>query len=83
MFFRKSLDMPTAEQALKGRSEPLATAETHFVNGRPLKGPDPEGVPLAQFGMGCFWGVERMFWGQPGVWVTAVGYAGGVTPNPT
>ena len=55
----------------------------HFVNGRPLKGPHPEGLEQAMFGMGCFWGVERMFWKLPGVWVTAAGYAGGETPNPT
>ena len=84
MFFaRKTPDLPTADTALPGRDQPLRTAETHFVNGRPLKGPYPEGSQLAQFAMGCFWGVERIFWKVPGVWVTAVGYAGGVTPNPT
>jgi peptide-methionine (S)-S-oxide reductase len=83
MLFQKKLDLPTADEALPGRSEPLRTAETHFVHGRPLKGPYPEGMQLAQFGMGCFWGVERIFWKAPGVWVTAVGYAGGFTPNPT
>ena len=83
MLFQKKLDLPTADEALPGRPEPLRTAETHFVNGRPLKGPYPEGMQLAQFGMGCFWGVERIFWNAPGVWVTAVGYAGGITPNPT
>jgi len=84
MFFaQKSLELPTADTALPGRAEPLRTAETHHVNGRPLKGPYPEGMELAVFGMGCFWGVERIFWNAPGVWVTAVGYAGGVTPNPT
>ena len=83
MLFQKKLDLPTADEALPGRAEPLRTAETHFVNGRPLKGPYPEGMQLAQFGMGCFWGVERIFWNAPGVWVTAVGYAGGITPNPT
>jgi len=83
MFFRKSLEMPTRESALPGRDQPIRTAERHFVNGRPLKGPYPEGAQLAQFAMGCFWGVERMFWQVPGVWVTAAGYAGGVTPNPT
>jgi peptide-methionine (S)-S-oxide reductase len=75
--------LPTAAQALPGRAQPIATAERHFVNGRPLKGPYPEGLELAQLGMGCFWGVERLFWSVPGVWVTAVGYAGGITPNPT
>ncbi len=75
--------MPTAETALPGRAEPIPTAETHFVNDRPLKGPYPEGTERAMFAMGCFWGVERMFWTRPGVWVTAVGYAAGFTPNPT
>jgi peptide-methionine (S)-S-oxide reductase len=83
MFFRKSLEMPTPATALPGRDQPLRTAERHFVNGRPLKGPYPEGMELAQFAMGCFWGVERMFWQVPGVWVTAVGYVAGFTPNPT
>ncbi|MGF1501158.1 MAG: peptide-methionine (S)-S-oxide reductase MsrA [Paracoccaceae bacterium] len=75
--------MPTAADALPGRPAPIATAETHFVNGRPLKGPYPEGHRTAIFAMGCFWGVERMFWSVPGVWVTAVGYVAGHTPNPT
>ena len=83
MFFRKSPDMPTAATALPGRSDPIPTADRHFVNGHPLKGPYPEGMELAQFAMGCFWGVERIFWQIPGVWVTAVGYVGGMTPNPT
>jgi peptide-methionine (S)-S-oxide reductase len=84
MFYsRKSLEMPTPETALKGRPDPIPTAETHFVNGRPLKGPYPEGLQTAQFAMGCFWGVERIFWQVPGVWVTAVGYVAGITPNPT
>jgi peptide-methionine (S)-S-oxide reductase len=80
--FLKKADMPAAGAALPGRDEPIATAETHFVNGRPLKGPHPDGVAQAMFGMGCFWGVERMFWKLPGVWVTAAGFAGGSTPNP-
>ncbi len=75
--------MPTAETALPGRAEPLPTDELHFVSGHPLKGPYPEGFETAVFGMGCFWGVERIFWQLPGVWVTAVGYSGGITPNPT
>jgi peptide-methionine (S)-S-oxide reductase len=83
LFARKSLELPTAETALKGRPDPIPTARAHFVNGHALKGPYPEGLELAQFGMGCFWGVERIFWKLPGVWVTAVGYAGGITPNPT
>jgi peptide-methionine (S)-S-oxide reductase len=79
----KSSELPAAGQALPGRPDPIPTAETHFVNGRPLKGPYPEGTDRAVFGMGCFWGVERMFWKLPGVWVTAAGYAGGETANPT
>jgi len=84
MFFtRKSTEMVTAEKALPGRSEPLPTAETHFLSGLPLKSPVPAGMAEAMFGMGCFWGVERKFWQTPGVWLTMVGYAGGFTPNPT
>jgi peptide-methionine (S)-S-oxide reductase len=83
LFGKKSLEIPTAATALPGRADPIPTERNHFVNGRPLKGPYPEGTKLAMFGMGCFWGVERVFWQLPGVWVTAVGYAGGVTPNPT
>ena len=79
--FMKKATMPTPETALEGREFALPTAETHFVNNRPLQGPYPEGAQMAMFGMGCFWGVERMFWTRPGVWVTAVGYAGGLTPN--
>ncbi|MGH7023767.1 MAG: peptide-methionine (S)-S-oxide reductase MsrA [Caulobacteraceae bacterium] len=70
-------------ETLKGRPEPIPTAETSFVNGRPLEGPYPDGLELAHFAMGCFWGVERKFWRTDGVWVTAVGYMGGATPNPT
>ena len=81
--FAKPLDLPTAETALPGRADPIRTDEVHYVNGRPLKGPYPEGFETAVFGMGCFWGVERVFWKLPGVWVTAAGYAGGITPNPT
>lgn len=83
MLFQKSHEMPTADTALPGRSEPVRTDEVHYVNGRPLKGPHPEGFETAIFGMGCFWGVERVFWQLPGVWVTAAGYSGGLTPNPT
>ncbi|HVZ13012.1 MAG TPA: peptide-methionine (S)-S-oxide reductase MsrA [Bauldia sp.] len=75
--------MPTAETALRGRPEAIPTAETHFVNHRPLKGPYPDGIETALFGLGCFWGAEKAFWKMPGVYVTAVGYAGGYTPNPT
>ena len=83
MLFQKKLDLPTADEALPGRAQAIPTAGSHFVNGRPLKGPYPEGMRHALFGMGCFWGVERIFWQAPGVWVTAAGYAGGMTPNPT
>ena len=81
--FRKSLEIPSAAEALPGRPIPIPTAERHFVNGRPLKGPYPEGLETVVFGLGCFWGAERAFWTRDGVWVTAVGYAGGSTPNPT
>jgi len=82
--FRKSLTLPQAGEALPGRAAPIATAEAHFVNGHALKPPFPAGIETAVFGLGCFWGAERKFWqlGQ-GIWVTAVGYAGGQTPNPT
>jgi len=83
LFAKKTLDLPTRETALPGRANPLPTAQLHFVNGHPLKGPYPEGLETAQFAMGCFWGVERKFWQVPGVWVTAVGYVNGITPNPT
>ena len=81
--FRKSRDIPSAAEALPGRPTPIATAERHFVNGRPLKGPYPEGMETVVFGLGCFWGAERALWTREGVWVTAAGYAGGATPNPT
>ena len=80
---RKSTEMPNEGDALPGRAEAIPTAEQHFVNDRPLKGEIPDGMEEAIFGMGCFWGVERMFWKVPGVWTTMVGYAGGYTPNPT
>ena len=77
------MKLPTAESALPGRDTELPTAETHFVNGRPIKGDGPEGAQEVFLGMGCFWGVERLFWEKQGVWVTAVGYQAGTTPNPT
>jgi peptide-methionine (S)-S-oxide reductase len=83
MFLKKATALPTADEALPGRPNAIPTAETHFVNGHPLKGPYPEGMETAVFAMGCFWGVERMFWKLPGVWVTAAGYVNGVTRNPT
>ena len=83
MFFNKPLDLPTAAEALPGRAQPIPTAATHFVNGRALQGPYPEGLEVAEFAMGCFWGVESIFWKLDGVYVTAVGYSGGSTPNPT
>src|SRR5688572_32110989 len=79
----RKMSLPKAGEALPGRGKPIATAETHFVNGRKLKGPYPEGLETALFGLGCFWGAERVFWQAPGVYVTAAGYTGGVTPNPT
>jgi len=82
-FKRKPLSIPTADEALPGRPGALPTAETHFVTGALLKGPYPAGAEKALFGLGCFWGAERKFWEMPGVIVTAVGYAGGPTPNPT
>lgn len=83
IFGRKTLDMPDAASALPGRDEPIPTASTHFVNGRALKHEVPAGMQQAMFGMGCFWGVERVFWKAEGVWLTAAGYAAGSTPNPT
>jgi len=84
LLFSKTAEMPSPETALKGRAEPIATATNHYLNGRPLKGPYPKGFETAMFGLGCFWGAERMFWQRvEGAWVTAVGYAGGFTPNPT
>lgn len=79
----KTLEMPSADTALPGRAAPIPTAQTHFVNGHALKGPYPEGLETAIVAMGCFWGVERVFWKVPGVYVTAAGYAAGITPNPT
>jgi peptide-methionine (S)-S-oxide reductase len=75
--------IPTAEQCLPGRAIKMPVPKEHHVNGHSLEGPYPEGLELAQFGLGCFWGAERIFWQAPGVWTTAVGYSGGHTPNPT
>ena len=75
--------MPKAGEALPGRAAAMPVDNHHFVNGRPIKGPFPEGLETAVFGLGCFWGAERKFWQQDGVWTTAVGYQGGTTPNPT
>ena len=71
------------EQALPGRSDPVAVADRHYVNGNSMEGPFPEGMEMAMFAMGCFWGAERRFWELAGVWTTAVGYAAGYTPNPS
>src|SRR4029079_16591959 len=79
----KKLRMPRPEEALPGRSTAMRIGEKHFVNGHRIVPPFPEGTQRAMFGMGCFWGAERKLWQTPGVWVTAVGYAGGLTPNPT
>ena len=79
---RKKHAMPSPDSALPGRPEAMSVPDSHFVNGNPLQGPFPENLKLAMFGMGCFWGVERMFWQLPGVYSTAAGYAGGFTPNP-
>ncbi len=83
MFRHKSVQMPTPGQALPGRDTPMPVPERHFVNGNPLQPPFPAGLQQALFGMGCFWGAERLFWQRAGVFTTAVGYAGGHTPNPT
>jgi peptide-methionine (S)-S-oxide reductase len=83
-FLRRKERPSSSAEALPGRSEPIATAKSHFVNGHPLKGPYPPGIETAIFAMGCFWGAERKFWeAGDGVYVTAAGYAGGFTPNPT
>ncbi|MEO8651765.1 MAG: peptide-methionine (S)-S-oxide reductase MsrA [Hyphomicrobiaceae bacterium] len=83
-FFRKKSEMIAPAKALRGRADAIPTARTHFLNGRGLKGPYPDGIQRAVFGMGCFWGAERKFWElDDGIWITAVGYAAGFTPNPT
>lgn len=88
MFFlsnmlNNKLKLPSDGEALPGRDTPMPTAKKHFVSKRDLKAPWPEGMEVAYFGMGCFWGAERLFWQMDGVWITAVGYQGGSTPNPT
>ena len=79
----KKVELPRKEAALPGRVEPIPVTNRHYVTGRPLQPPFAEGIELALFGLGCFWGAERKFWQTPGVYSTAVGYAGGYTPNPT
>jgi peptide-methionine (S)-S-oxide reductase len=81
--FGKKLAIPTPQEALPGRSQPMPVPDRHYVNGNPLKPPYPDGLETAMFGLGCFWGAERKFWQLEGVFTTAVGYAAGITPNPT
>jgi peptide-methionine (S)-S-oxide reductase len=81
--FGKKSTLPTPETALTGRAESISVPEKHFVNGNPLKPPYPESMELALFGLGCFWGAEKAFWKLDGVYSTSVGYAAGLTPNPT
>ena len=81
--FRRKMQMVAPQDALPGRATPIPTAQTHFLSGLPLHAPLPAGMEEAMFGMGCFWGVERIFWQLDGVYLTMVGYAGGFTPNPT
>jgi peptide-methionine (S)-S-oxide reductase len=83
ILLRKSVELPTPETALPGRDAPILTDGTHLVLGTPITPPFPEGLEQLVVGMGCFWGAERLFWQAPGVYTTAVGYAGGLTPNPT
>ena len=83
LFARHKSRMPTADEALPGRDQPIPVSDRHLVKGAPLQPPFPEGMETAIFAMGCFWGAERKFWTAPGVYTTAVGYAGGFTPNPT
>src|SRR5919197_5002281 len=83
VLFRHKTEMPTPDRALPGREEEMPVPAEHFVSGRALKPLFPDGLQTAVFGMGCFWGAERKFWEAPGVYTTAVGYAGGYTPNPT
>lgn len=81
--FNKKSALPTPEEALSGRSEAMPVPVRHFVNGNPLQAPFPAGIETVVFGLGCFWGAERKFWQVKGVYTTAVGYAAGITPNPT
>ena len=83
LFGRKSLELPTADTAMPGRTAIMPVPLAHHVNGHPIAGPFPEGLQTAIFAMGCFWGAERKFWQAPGVFSTAVGYIGGITPNPS
>jgi peptide-methionine (S)-S-oxide reductase len=83
MFGRHKSEMPRPEDALRGRENEMPVPDRHVVNGQPLRPPFPDGLEQAVFGMGCFWGAERKFWQLEGVFTTAVGYAGGYTPNPT
>src|SRR5579871_333149 len=83
LFGSRKLELPTPDQALPGRDQAMAVPESHFVNFHHLAPPYPDGTDTLVVGMGCFWGAEKAFWSIPGVWVTAVGYAGGITPNPT
>lgn len=82
-FAQKNLELPSPEEALPGRDEEMPVPELHFVNGNRIQPPFPEGLQMAMFGMGCFWGAERKFWEQPGIYSSMVGYAGGYTRNPT
>jgi len=82
MWFKKN-EMPTADTAVRGHNDPVPISGVHYVNGNKMVAPFPEGIKTAYFGMGCFWGAERLFWQTPGVYSTAVGYGGGFTPNAT
>jgi peptide-methionine (S)-S-oxide reductase len=81
--YKKKLQLPAPEDALPGRTNKMPVPASHFVNGHRMEPPFPDGLEMAMFGLGCFWGAERVFWEAEGVYVTAVGYAGGYTPNPT
>ena len=84
MFFNQDkINIPNADNALPGREHAIKTAETHYISGRKLKGPFPDQMAVAVFGLGCFWGAERKFWSENGVWVSSVGYTAGLTLNPT